>query len=65
MVDSWKHHKPADFNSLLPAASQLSSDFFTLVPSTLSDLSAFSFDAVAALGLAGCAGDLSAISLFV
>jgi len=54
MVDVWGHLDPADYNNLMPAASQLSSDFFTVVPSTLSDLSAFSFDAVAALGLAAC-----------
>merc|ERR1712166_318925 len=54
MVDVWGHLDPSDYNNLMPAASQLSSDFFTVVPSTLSDLSAFSFDAVAALGLAAC-----------
>jgi len=55
MVDGWNSLNVADFNNLMPATSQLSSDFFTAVPSTLSDTSAFSFDAVAALGLAGCA----------
>ena len=56
MADGWKHHDPADFNNLMPATSQLSSDFFTAVPSTLSDVSAFSYDAVAALGFAACSG---------
>ena len=58
MTDNWKYHNPADFNSLMPATSQLSSDFFTALPSTLYDLSAFSYDAVAALGLAACNGKL-------
>lgn len=67
--DCWRTHGQylTYMNSLLPSDSwgQLRADFFTSTPSTMNDVSAFAYDAVATVGLAGCAAaDTSGPTLF-
>ncbi len=54
LVDGWAGLSPADFNPLLPGAFQLDAGFFHRTAGSIHDLAAYSFDAVAAVGLAAC-----------
>lgn len=55
-LSGWTGLVPADYNHNLPSSHQIDAGFYTRTVDAINDVAAYAFDAVAAIGLAACAG---------